>query len=91
NAAAEKEHLAKAYRFAADWLDGLAASLKREVAPEFLHVDGFVIDKIVLDLGAVYRDHARRILGGKLEAAAAAGEYDRLAGLFCVDIDSFQR
>lgn len=90
-ATAEKEHLAKAYRFAAEWLDGLAASLKREVAPEFLHVDGFVIDKIVLDLATVYRDHAKRILGGKLDAEAAAGEYGRLASLFCVDIDSFQR
>ncbi|MCX5496518.1 glycosyltransferase family 2 protein [Kaistia dalseonensis] len=87
----EAERLALNYRRAALWLEGRARDFEADIAPEFVHVDSFFIERIVRDLARHYHRVSEAIAKRPLTVDEIDGEYERLASLFCDDITSFQR
>ena len=87
----ELVRLARAYRYAARWLDGLRVQMRSETVREFAHVDEFVLEAVVWAPADHYRHYADRLFELELDAAAIDREYSRLATLFCTDITTFQR
>ncbi|MBZ4691090.1 MAG: hypothetical protein JG765_2341 [Cereibacter sp.] len=73
----------------AAWLHDVARRLEAEADPSFAHVDGFVIDRIVLALAARHRAEAWRL---RSEQGIDLGQArDRLAATVSGEIVSFQR
>ncbi|SFZ86705.1 Glycosyl transferase family group 2 [Devosia enhydra] len=91
DAAAEGVAIAATYRSASAFLDGLAERLKRDAEAEFVHVDGFLIESVVLSLSRHYSGEADAIAAAELNSAMADRHYQRLARLFCDDISVFER
>lgn len=89
--ATETARLAALYDFAAEWLDELARSLRKESSLEFAHVDRFFTDDVVLGLAATYRARSAALARANPSFEAIAEEYRRLGSLFCDDIATFER
>jgi cellulose synthase (UDP-forming) len=89
--AGEARRLADGYRDTVNWLNGLAVRLEAETSDDFLHVDGFVVERIVRDVAARYRGRAERLAAADLTLAEADAEHARLALLVCDDVTHFQR
>jgi cellulose synthase/poly-beta-1,6-N-acetylglucosamine synthase-like glycosyltransferase len=79
------------YDYAADWLEQLAEALWAEASAEFAHVDSFFVEDVVLSLASLYRNRAGTLALSIPTEQQIVAEYERLAGLFCDDIATFER
>jgi cellulose synthase/poly-beta-1,6-N-acetylglucosamine synthase-like glycosyltransferase len=88
---AEAKRLAALYEWAAAWLDAEADAYVHSRGQTLSHTDRLFVQRILNEPAYAWRAHADDLRASKIGAVAIGLEYQRLAALFRVEFESFER